>query len=108
MKEEIGKIKSVRYGMGGYQDACFGFSFELGGKAWGVSDFWGTWARKPDKHTKWTVADQDREFLSSSRKVLSLLQRSGRPSIDRLVGVPVRCVFDGNTLKSWDIIEDAC
>ena len=38
--KELGKISSVKFGIGGYQDAMFGifFCFELGGGGSGICD----------------------------------------------------------------------
>ena len=37
MKKELGKITSVRFGLGGYQNACLGLSVSLGSDGSGVS-----------------------------------------------------------------------
>ena len=35
MEKKLGKIQSVRFGHGGYQDACIGISVTLGDGSWG-------------------------------------------------------------------------
>lgn len=105
-RKEIGKIKGVCFGMGGYQDAMFGVSFHLGGKPWGVNDFWGTWARRPEG-AKWTVEDQGKEWLKMCQRVIALLEDAGRHSLDKLEGTPIEATFDGMTLKSWRILTEA-
>lgn len=103
----IGKIRSVRYGFGGYQDAMYGISFDLGGKGWGVGDFWGTWAQEPDEYTKWTKKDQDKVFLSTSKRILELLKNAEVQSLEELVNTPIEIEFEGNTLKSWRVLTEA-
>ena len=39
MKTELGKIKSINLGHGGYQDSQIGLNVNLGGEGWHVSDF---------------------------------------------------------------------
>lgn len=106
LKAELGKIRSVRFGYGGYQDAMFGVSFDLGGKSWGVGDFWGTWADDPDKGCKWTKEDQSKIFAETTRKLRNLMQKADKQEITKLVGVPVEVVFDGQKLKSWRVLEE--
>lgn len=104
---ERGKIQSIRLGMGGYDDAMFGFTFMLGGKdGWGVGDFWGTWAHEPDKHTKWTVEDQNKSFLNALLRVKGLMAEANVSDFKRLVGIPIEATFENNTLKSWRIMTE--
>lgn len=102
---ERGKIKSVKLGAGGYQDAMFGFTFTLGGKSWGVGDFWGTWAEHSE-YCKWTVAEQNKAFLNAFLKVKQLMADAGVASLHKLEGVPVEVEFEGDTLKSWRIMTE--
>lgn len=104
---ERGKIQSIRLGMGGYQDAMFGFSFTLGGKeGWGVSDFLGTWAHEPDKHTKWTLEDRNRIFLEHLLRVKKLMEEAGINDFTKLKGIPIEATFEDMTLKSWRIMTE--
>ena len=104
--KEIGKIKSIRFGFGGYQDAMMGFSIELGGKAWGVGDFKGTWATN-SKGAKWTEEDRDKEFAKAVRFVWKLLETADKRDLNQLVNVPIEATFDKNhTLVSWRILTE--
>ena len=42
METKLGRIKSIRFGLGGYQDSCLGLSVSLGADGWAVGDFKGT------------------------------------------------------------------
>lgn len=106
LRTELGKIRSVRFGYGGYQDAMFGVSFDLGGKSWGVGDFWGTWADDPDKGCKWTKEEQSKIFADTTRKVRNVLRKANKDDLAKLAGTPVEVTFDGNSLKSWRVLEE--
>lgn len=105
MNKQLGKIKRVSYGLGGYQDAQFGITFDLGGDGWGVGDFHGTWATH-SKGCKWTVEDQRSAFADTAEYIRDLLKAAKVHSVDRLVGIPVEVTFDGNCLKSWRVLTE--
>lgn len=57
---ELGKIKSVHIGLGGYQGVQFGVIYELGGKGWGVSDSENmVWSTERTADCKWTERDRE-------------------------------------------------
>lgn len=106
MRTELGRIKSVKLGSSGYQDAMFGVSFELGGDGWGVGDFWGTWGAAPDKYCKWTVAEQEAEWAKVFRRLKDTMKAAKVRDMRRLEGVPVEVSFDGDRLKSWRVLKE--
>ena len=64
MEKKLGKIESVKFGLGGYQSVMFGLSVTLSGQSWGVGDFKGTWDCeniKVSELTKWTEADTEQK-----------------------------------------------
>ena len=88
VRKELGKIQSVRFGMGGYQDAMIGIQFDLGGQGWGVSDFWGYWAEY-SSNCKWSLSEQ-RDYLGDIvLKINKLFKEANKTDINKLVGVPV-------------------
>jgi len=105
MRKELGKIRSISLGDGGYQDAMFGFSFELGGDGWGVTDFWGAWSDWSEG-CEWTIEDQNKAFLASLLKIKGILCDAKKDDLSKLKGVPIEVEFDGNTLKSWRILKE--
>jgi len=105
MESRFGKIRSVRFGAGGYDDAMFGFSFDLGGDGWGVGDFWGTWSTR-STGAKWTIEDQNKTFLESLLKVKALLKDAKKNEFSQLVGVPIEVTFNANTLSTWRILTE--
>ena len=77
MEKRLGKIESVRFGHGGYQDSCIGLSVTLGDGSWGVGDFKGTWDPEMitrSEYTKWTEKDRTIGFDETMRFVSKLLK----------------------------------
>ena len=107
-QKEIGKIRSIKVGFGGYQDAMFGVSIELGSdkNGWGTGDFKGMWSSDPDKYCKWTKKDQDESFAAAMRFMLKLCKDAGVQSVNALVGKPVEVTFENEHLKGWRILKE--
>lgn len=109
MEKRLGKITSVRFGLGGYQDACLGLSVSLGDGSWGVGDFKGTWdaeSIKRSEYTKWTEEDRSKGYDETMRFVSKLLKEAKVDSVDKLKDIPVEVTFDGNMLKEWRILTE--
>jgi len=111
MKKELGKINSVKIGLGGYNDAMFGVTIGLEGKGWGVGDFIsGGWDiniidRYPD--CKWTESDRDKMQSDMIKKISNLLAQARVKNLEELKGKPVEVFFDeNNTLKEWKILTE--
>lgn len=106
IEKKLGKINRVKFGSGGYDDAMFGITFELGGQGWGVGDFWGTWTGDPSPYAKWTKEDQLRIRGETMGKIMDLMQKAKVNDLNKLQGVPVEITFESMTLKSWRILEE--
>lgn len=109
MKKRLGKITSVKFGHGGYQDACLGISFSLGGDGWGVGTDKTAWDANRiecSDHCKWTEEDRSKQYDEIMRYISDLLRDAKVDSVDKLKGVPVETVFEGMTLKSWRILTE--
>lgn len=109
MEKRLGKIESVRFGHGGYQDAMLGLSVTLSAKSWGVGDFKGNWDAeliKCTENTKWTEEDRDKGYSDTMRFLSKLLKDAKVDSVDKLKGVPVEVTFDGMSLKEWRILTE--
>ena len=106
----LGKISSVTFGYGGYQEVCFGLTLTFEFDSSGISTFIGTWGigTKVDKHTKWTEADRDKIFPDLVKEINSLLDKAKVKDIYQLKGVPVEviCGGTGSPLESWRILEE--
>ena len=109
MEKRLGKIQSVRFGHGGYQDACIGLSVTLGNTGWGVGDFKGTWDPemiKRSENTQWEETDRTKGFDETMRFVSKLLKEAKVDSVDKLKDVPVEVTFNGNMLEEWRILTE--
>ena len=108
MRKELGKIKSISIGYGGYQDCQFGVFIELGGKGWGVGDCRAYWGRaiQWNKECKWTEEDRAQAFGEALAWLDDLIIQAKKRNATELVGIPVEVTFDGNMLKSWRILTE--
>lgn len=106
MRKELGKIKKAEFGLGGYQDAMIGISFDLGGEGWGVSDFWGNWALERSEHARWTEAERITQLGGMSMRIAKLLEDAKIRSVSKLAGIPIEVTFEGNALKEWRVLKE--
>lgn len=108
--KRLGKIKSISFGLGGYQDCMLGLSVELGSdkESWGCGDFKGYWGPdiKVNKWTKWKEKDRSSGYAEVVRFAGKLLQDAKKSTINQLVDVPVEATFEGNTLKSRRVLTE--
>lgn len=107
-EKKMGKIVNLNLGYGGYQDAQFGLSVNLGGKGWAVHDFKGCWSisTKCDEYCRWTEGDRNKSFSDTMRFINDLLIKAKKESIDQLKNVPIEVTFENGLLKSWRILEE--
>ena len=109
IEKRLGKLENVKFGLGGYQDACLGLSVTITGDGWACCDNKSAWDANQIKHTKhckWTEEDRSEGYVVVMRFVSDLLKDAKVSSIDQLNGKPVEVEFDGVTLKSWRILTE--
>lgn len=108
MEKRIGKIQSISFGFGGYQDAQIGVSVTLGSdkEGWGAYDFRGHWSIECSKNCKWSEHDRRTALGDMVMWVGDLLNSAKKTKLDQLKGVPVEVTFDGNTLKKWRVLTE--
>jgi len=106
MRTEIGKIKNVNFGHGGYQDVMIGITFDLGSDGWGVTDFWGEWSTEVTEYTKWTDESRITKLGETVMRISQLLKDAKVDKVNDLNGIPIEVSFDGNILKSWRILTE--
>lgn len=106
----LGKIASIHYGLGGYQDVQLGLSVSLEGKGWGTNTFIGIWdyshIPSPTDVYKWTEGDRTNKLIEVNRKISELLKQAKVSTIDQLKGIPIEARFECNTLKDWRILTE--
>jgi hypothetical protein len=104
-KTELGKIKSIEFGCGGYDDAMTGLTIFLGGDGWAVGDFKGTWTNRPN-NAEWTEETQVRHWGEAVKFLRDLLKAAKVKSLSDLSGIPVEVTFDNHKLVSWRVLEE--
>lgn len=111
-RKEIGKIKKVSFGLGGYQDAMFGLTLEFGSDigAWGVGHFisgsWDATTIKRSEHAKWTEAERTAHQAQLVVEISKLLNDAKVRDVMQLLNKPVEITFENNTLKEWRILKE--
>lgn len=105
MEVKLGKITKVRLGFGGYQDAQFGVSFDLGSESWGTMDFWGTWADRSE-HAKYTEEEWRDAHVKWLLRLKNTMEDAKAVDVSDLKGKPVEMTFDGGALVSWRILTE--
>ena len=111
--KELGKIESVKFGIGGYQDATLGLHLTFSGKGWVVGTDKSVWSpshiKTPSQFAKWTEADREKSFVEIMRFVDKILADAKVNTVDKLKGIPVECTFDGglgSRLIDWRILTE--
>lgn len=110
MERKIGKLQTVYFGHGGYQDACLGLNVTLSGKGWGICDSNTAWDAnmiKHSEHFKWTEEDRNKQYAEIMHYVSGLLADAKVSKVSELKGKPIEATFDGQRLKSWRILTEA-
>lgn len=107
---KLGKIESVEFGLGGYNNDMLGLTIVISGKGWGVvpsePQFWDSNLIEWNYRCKWTEDDRDKQFAIVMRRISDLLKDAKVDTINKLVGIPVEAIFNGFNLKSWRILTE--
>jgi hypothetical protein len=109
MEKKFGKILSVNFGIGSYQDSMIGLHVTLGDNVWGVGyshSAWDAESIKWSENCKWTEDDRDKQYADILRYLSKLLKDAKVDSVDKLKGIPVEVTFDGNLLKEWRVLTE--
>lgn len=108
MKEtQLGKIRSVKFGFGGYQDCQVGLSLDFEFKGSGCGTFvGGSWNFGPDAHAKWTLDDQTKAYGETMRKIVELMKKAKVDDVTKLKDIPVEVTFNNMVLDSWRVLEE--
>ena len=115
MITKLGKIKSAQFGIGGYQDAQAGFTFEVGGDGWGTIVSMGmVWAHLSkeealaDKNIKWAHEDRLKCIGENGWTVIELMKAAKVSSLSKLVGIPVKVFFESENGRNqgFEILKE--
>lgn len=106
-ESELGKIKSVTFGHGGYQDCMIGISFDLGGDSSSVGDFWGAWFIERSKSAEWTEESRTKLLGEMVMRISKLLEDAKVTRVQDLEGIPIRIYWKNfNHLDRWEILKE--
>ena len=109
MEKILGKLESVKFGIGGYQDAMIGLHVTIDMKGSGVTYTKSAWDCNKvtwDEYCKWTEEDRSKQYDEIMRYLSDLLHKAKVNTVDQLRGIPVEATFEGMTLKEWRILDE--
>jgi hypothetical protein len=102
----LGKIESIYFGYGGYQDAEIGLSITFSGNWGGVSWWKGNWSIERSERCKWTDEDRDKSFAELVHFINDTMKKAKVTRLEQLKGKPVEVTIERGTLKDWRILEE--
>jgi hypothetical protein len=110
-KKEFMKISNVSFGLGGYQNSCFGLTLHFEQKSGlGAGNFinggWDFQSIECSPNAKWNEKDREKQMLKLCKIVSLILKDANVSSVDKLKGMPVEVIISDNTVQSWRILEE--
>ena len=102
--KKICVIERAEFGIGGYQDAQFGFTLSFRSEAWGIETFEGFWFGEP--RGEWDKDDQITFFGEAAKELHDALLAAKVSNVSDLVGVPAEVMVDGGRFKSWRVLTE--
>lgn len=108
IEEKIGRIKKVKFGLGGYQDGEICLEVQIEFKSSGVfGSISGGWANNtPSDNAKWTKESTYKVRSEMLDKVIEALKSARVLSISELEGKLVSCRFEESRLIEWGILTE--
>jgi hypothetical protein len=106
----LGKITSIKVGLGGYQDAMFGLHVTLESHKTSISKSYCTWDPTQTPWTercKWSEQNRDELFVSVMRQISALLYDAKSKDLSELRGKPVEFTLNAEgELATWRILTE--
>jgi len=111
MNEKVlGKITSVSFGYGGYNDAMMALNLTFEGPGfvttWAITGGWAPSIIEWTDRCKWTEEERLKQQADMVCQIDKLLKDAKINSINELKNKPVELEFEKNTLKSWRILKE--
>jgi len=106
MTTKLGKITKVTLGTGGYQEAQFGFSFEIEYGIYTTGDFWGTWSERSES-AKYSMYEWREHWIEAMLRIKKIMGEAKVQEFSELIGIPVDITFDGERMTGWRILTEA-
>jgi hypothetical protein len=107
--KRLGKIKTVKFGLVGYDNVEFGIGFCLSFGCYEVQTstaFWDYNKIKHDEGCEWAEEDRSSRCVEIVKYVSGLLEDADVLTVDQLKNIPIEAEFDGNLLKSFRILKE--
>jgi len=109
LTKQLGKISSIRLGIGGYQGSMLGLHicFELENS--GICTTHSTWDYETTEHTKhckWTAQSRLDKYADIMVRISKLLKDAKVQDISQLKGIPVEIKLDGLNFYSYRILTE--
>lgn len=115
-EKQLGKIDSVCFGHGGYQDAMLELSLTFSGPGWGVcvgvTGFW-SWQKigeEPSEDAAWSNESRDAQMIEMLRRIDKILEDAKVSDVAALKGKPVEVTFNpggpGSKVEDWRILTE--
>jgi hypothetical protein len=108
--KHLGKIDSVTFGLGGYQESMLGiflcFSFDKHSFVCTSKAFWDHNNIECTKNSKWTEQDRHNKYVEIMRYISDLLVDANVDKIEKLKNIPVEIKMDGNNFYSFRILTE--
>lgn len=108
-EKHLGKIRSLRIGLGGYQSMMFGITVALEFDNTYTTLFEGTWSpsqMERGEHAEWTEADRSNGITNAFYKLDLWLKQAKVNDAMKLVGIPIEVTCEGMRFKSWRILTE--
>ena len=108
--KHLGKIDSVNFGIGGYQDTMLGiflcFSFDNHSFVCTSKAFWDSNRIECTKHSKWSEEDRLNKYAEIMKYISDLLLDAKVSKLHELKNIPVEIKMDGNEFYSFRILKE--
>jgi len=109
LKKYLGKISSVQFGLGGYQEAMLGLHlcFDFNGSyTCTTKSYWDSNMIDCTEHSKWKESDRFNKYAGIMYYISDLLNDAKVRHISELKNKPVEVTLDGNTFHSFKILTE--
>jgi len=107
--KQLGKIESVYFGIGGYNDAMLGIFFTFSFDGCGIGSSKCAWDANTIEWTercKWTEQERSSQYDEIMRYVSKLLKDAKCSKISELKGKPVEISLKGMNFDSFRILTE--
>lgn len=107
MRKELGKIRDISAGFGGYQEVQFGFSLSFDmGSSFVTGPFKGHWGNKATDGCEWDDDDRITSYGEAMEEMRLLMVEAKVKQFSDLEGVPVEITMNGNMFVSFRVLTE--